>query len=198
MFKYTKTGIRVILDDIKKIGKIFEYGSLIFTSVYYILSIFFGWGNVIVNVILALLFLLSTILKYFSDKKKGKTARRISDRLYNLIRIIVKTITLGASLYGMYLGTVHSSALSIILTVFMIILWIFDVVFEVLGIYITERAELVMTGFNKDMEWSTKIGNWFKSSENKTELIDDNNKYMKILKKQIEKEEKAKEKDKKK
>ena len=64
MFKYTRAGINIIIDDIKKLAKIFKYGTLAFSALYYFVAILLKLGNLVVNIILAILFTAYTIFDF--------------------------------------------------------------------------------------------------------------------------------------
>lgn len=192
MFKYTKAGINIIINDIKNLSKILKYVTLIGTAIYYLIAIILNIGYLAVNIILATLFTAYTIFDFLTDKKKNKKTRKIVGRSYTWISIGLRAFTLCATLYGMYLGTSNTSAISIILTTLIIILWVLEVLFEVIAQYITDKAKLIMTGFQKDTEFITKVKNFFKSGENKAELISDDDENIIILEKQLEKQEEEK------
>ena len=63
-----KVGV-AILNDFKKLCKIFKYGSLVFTAVYFIVALILQIGNVIANSILATLFVAYTIFDFVASKK---------------------------------------------------------------------------------------------------------------------------------
>lgn len=188
MFKYTRAGINIIIDDIKKLAKIFKYGTLAFSALYYFVAILLKLGNLVVNIILAILFTAYTIFDFVTDKKENKKTRKIVSRSYSWISIALRTFTLVSTLYGMYLGTSSTTPISIILATLMIILWVLEVLFELIAQYVTDKATLIMTGFQKDTEFITKVGNFFKSSENKKELIKDDDENLIILEKQLKKQ----------
>lgn len=192
MFKYTKAGINIIINDIKNLSKILKYVTLIGTAIYYLIAIILNIGYLAVNIILATLFTAYTIFDFLTDKNKNKKTRKIVGRSYTWISIGLRAFTLCATLYGMYLGTSNTSAISIILTTLIIILWVLEVLFEVIAQYITDKAKLIMTGFQKDTEFITKVKNFFKSGENKAELISDDDENIIILEKQLEKQEEEK------
>lgn len=187
MFKYTKAGLNIIIDDIKKLAKIFKYGSLIFSIIYYIVAICLKIGILVVNIIFLLLLISYTIFDLIIDKKKKENKliiRKIS-RSYTTIKIILRGFTLLVTLYGMYLGTSNTSPISIILATLMIILWILEVLFEVIARYVTNKKDLIVTAFKKDIDPILKVTNIFKKGENKTERIKEDNELLIILENRI-------------
>jgi len=152
MFKYTRASILLILDDVKKYSKIFKYGSLVFTTAYFIYALVMQTGNFIANIILATLFVGYTVFEFITAKMDIKTAKRVVKRSYNWIKLGIKTFTLGAMIYGIYTATTNVSAISTILATLMIILWVLQVLLELVIEIVEDKIDLVVAGWNKDME----------------------------------------------
>ena len=104
--------------------------SLIFTSAYFIYALVTKTGNFIANIILASLFVGYTIFYFITRSMEMKTAKKIVKRSYKWIKIVIKTFTLGAMIYGIYITTTNVTPISIILATLMIILYVLQILLE--------------------------------------------------------------------
>ena len=152
MFKYTRTAISSIIEDMKKYYKIFNYGSLIFTGAYFIYALITQSGNFIANIILASLFVGYTIFKFATAKMDIKPAKKVVKRSYAWVKLGIKTFTLGAMIYGIYMATTNVSAISTIIATLMIILWVLQVLLEIIVEVIEDKKDLLIAGWTKDVE----------------------------------------------
>lgn len=166
MFKYTRTAINILIEDIKRFSTYFKYGSLVFTTAYFIYALITQKGVFIANIILASLFLLYTFFDFFYAKKTEKFVKKIVRKSYKWVRLAIKAFTLGALVYGVYTATTQVSAMATILTTLMIMLWIMQVVFELLIEIIERKVDMIISGFNQDIEDikrpATTVGNIIK------------------------------------
>ena len=186
MFRYTITAIKMIINYIKKIANIIKWVSLIFSIFYYLFVLIMGIGNLIINIILTVLFVTYTLYEFISFKKKNYKVKRILKRVYNWLKIGIKTFTLGSSIYGIYIASSNVSGISIILATLMIILWILQIGLELVIFLFEDKIRLIIAGFYKDFEFVRKIGNFFSKDKEKDE--EDYSSEIQILSKQIEKE----------
>ena len=72
MFKYTKASIELILEDIRRYCAIFKFGSLSFTSIYFIYALIARTGNFYTNLVLAIMFFAYTIFDLATQKRNVK------------------------------------------------------------------------------------------------------------------------------
>lgn len=151
LIKYVKWG--------KKLTILFPVFSNLIMVAYLIVAMIFGMGNLIVNGILIgitiLIILVTIVLKDKKSKKEVKKKKvikistvRKTIHFLNIIKIIVKTYTLGITLYGLYMAVAIVSPIAIISAIMSIILWIFSVVSE----FITILLDSLKDGFEKDKE----------------------------------------------
>lgn len=152
MFKYTRASIEMIIHDIKKFSKIFKYGSLIFTTAYFIYALIAQTGHFVANIVLASLFVAYTIFEFVTSKVDWKDVKRIVKRSYTWVKLGIKAFTLGAMIYGIYTATTNVSAISTILATLMIILWILQVLLELVVEIIENKIDLIVAGWNQDIE----------------------------------------------
>ena len=193
MFKYTRTAIDIIISDIKKFSTIFNYGSLIFTSAYFIYALVTKTGNFIANIILASLFVGYTIFYFITRSMEMKTAKKIVKRSYKWIKIVIKTFTLGAMIYGIYITTTYVTPISIILATLMIILYVLQILLELACEIVEDKKDLLVEAVAKDMEIVTRpvsaVGNFVKRMKGEEVVIEEKepSRELKILEKRMAK-----------
>ena len=152
MFKYTRAAVTMIIEDIKRYAKIFQYGSSVFIVIYYIYAFLTQKGNVIANAILASLFVAYTIFVYFFAKHKNKKIQRIIRRSYKWINLGIKAFTLGVMIYGIYMATTDVTPINTILASLMIFLWVMQVLLELIIKIIQDKSDLFIAAWTKDLE----------------------------------------------
>lgn len=193
MFKYTRTAIDIIISDIKKFSTIFNYGSLIFTSAYFIYALVTKTGNFIANIILASLFVGYTIFYFITKSMEMKTAKKVVKRSYKWIKIVIKTFTLGAMIYGIYTATTNVTPISIILATLMIILYVLQILLELACEIVEDKKDLLVEAVAKDMEIVTRpvsaVGNFVKRMKGEEVVIEEKepSRELKILEKRMAK-----------
>lgn len=191
MFKYTRTAIDIIISDIKKFSTIFNYGSLIFTSAYFIYALVTKTGNFIANIILASLFVGYTIFYFITRSMEMKTAKKVVKRSYKWIKIVIKTFTLGAMIYGIYTATTNVTPISIILATLMIILYVLQILLELACEIVEDKKDLLVEAVAKDMEIVTRpvsaVGNFVKRMKGEEVVIEEKepSRELKILEKRM-------------
>lgn len=166
MFKYTKASIELILEDIRKYGNIFRYGSLSFTSVYFIYALVAKTGNFYANLVLATLFFSYTVFDFLTRKRNVKKVKKVVQRSYSVVKFSIRAFTLGATIYGLYTASTNVNPISTVLTTLMIIMWVLQVLMELVGYVFEDKKDLLLAGINKDLENLrkpvTEVGNFFK------------------------------------
>lgn len=156
MFKHTREAFNLILKDCKRYCNFFKIFSLIFTSLYFVYSLLSKTGIVVVNIILATLFVSYTIFELVVKNKGFKATKIVVKRSYKWINLSLKAFTLASMLYGIYTATTNVSAFSTIIATLMIILWVIQVLFELLVEILESKWDMLLSGLKKDFEPITK------------------------------------------
>ena len=163
--KYTKAAIELMVKDLKRLYLIFKYTLAALVIGYYVFAIFMGIGNMIVNIILASIYLIYIIVDFFVSKRRVK---RQVKHTYVWAKLIVKAFSLGFTLYAMYTASEAVNPLAIILTGLMIIVWILQFLFELILLVIEMKIQLIYEGIRMDKENAKKpvttVTNFFKKA----------------------------------
>lgn len=152
MFKYTKASIGLLIDDCKRYAKIFKYVSLIATLgllTYQIITGFMKGSNLVYfNIAIAVAFL---VFAFVDLLFKNKSLKRTVKRIYKWLKIILKAITLGITIYEIYIADTVDG-IQIILTTLMILLWIASFISEVVVEVVQIRANEILVAVKQDID----------------------------------------------
>lgn len=187
MVNYSKAAIAIVLEDLKKWSKAFKIGFSIFTLLYLTYSVVMEKGNFYVNVTLLGLYVVYTLFELLTYNKDMKRAKKIIFRSYKWSKLAIKTFTLGSMLYGIYVAAYDVDAISIILATLMIIIWILEVLLEVLIFVIEPKVKLIIAGVLTDAKPIINTYNFFRKKEGEIIInYDDYRKEIDILSKRVE------------
>lgn len=165
MLDYSKTAIKIILEDFKKWSKVFKIGFSIFTLVYLIYSLVMEKGSLYVNIILISLYVLYTLFELITYKKTIKKTKKIIAKSYKWANLLIKAFTLGTTLYGIYVAASNVDGISIILAILTIIIWVLQVLLELIILVIEPKLKLVVAGVLTDAKPIINTHNLFASKE---------------------------------
>ena len=152
-FKYTRASVGLILHDLKVVKNIVKYVSLAITLGFYIYTCFAGIGILPVNIALASVIAAHAIFEIVAGKTMEKNASRTVHHVYRWAKITLKTVSLGAVIYGMYVaaeGTVKP--LAIVWATIAILLWVGDLIVEFAVILFEREQEVLLDALEKDVD----------------------------------------------
>lgn len=166
MFKYTKAGIRLIVDQFKLFAKICKLGFLLFNICFYIVALAMNLGNRYVNIALLAVISIYGIFDIFFLGRLKKKQKRAVKRSVKWLKFGIRFLGLASAIYGLYLAAESANAITIILTTLSIIWWVIQVFLEIVVEVIQTKADLLIAGWKKDVEDIkkpvTKVSNFFK------------------------------------
>lgn len=194
MFDYTRTAIKKIGDDFKKVGFLLGLSGQIFYLFYIVYSIITSrgilWANYSLGAV-SLLYLIFYIFTFSKSDKKDRVTKNKVRRLQSILKLFVKGLVLAMMFYSVYYTVVEISLLSVVFTALSIVSFILQIALELVRCIIENRYELLMTGWEADME---KIKKPFETAKNiltfnfKKEEPKEPSKFKIVLDKKIEKE----------
>ena len=153
MFDYTEAAIRGTVRDIKKISAAFTVSSQILYIAYIIYALIVGGGFLAANIALltfSVLYLGFYIFTY--DRKGAKKIKKLTKRVYKWILIAVKAITLGSTVYGIYIATERVEVMTVVLAGLTTVGWTLNVVMTVLVAFVEGRVEIFVTALKADSD----------------------------------------------
>lgn len=145
----TAIALSVIWRDIKRISLVFRISSFVIALGSILIHLFKG-DFVVVNIILLVSLLACTALKVALKDNRAK--RRIVKWVQRGVKIILNLPVLFITVMELYSSTTEPNVISLFLAVLLLFSWTLNVLFEILSIYINERADLVKEAFALDKE----------------------------------------------
>lgn len=193
MFKYTREAINKIIDDFKLLSKVFKYTSQTTTVAYLTYALIAKVGNFYANIILLSLFIGYTIFDFIVSDEGNKMIKKVVRRTVNWLKISIKAFTLLVLIYSIYAATTDATAFSIIMATLMIIVWVLQVLLELVITVFEDEKDLVLAGIKKDIDDIKRpvsdVGNFFRrvTGQEVNVYEEDEPREIKILKKRMEK-----------
>ena len=152
MIDYSKVAFAMVFEDLKKWSKGFKIGFNIFTILYFAYVFLLEKGNFYVNIVLVSLYVIYTIFELATIKKDMKKTKVIVARSYKWSKLLIKAFTLGSSLYGIYIASTDADGLTIVISTLMIILWIIQVLLEIVIVVMEPKVRLIIAGVLGDLK----------------------------------------------
>lgn len=146
-FPRTKNALNTTINDFKAIYKTIKYVSLLFTIGYLAYVFIAPVGNFWVNVALASITGIYYLFFVLFAKQSGKvaqSAKKVVRRIYHWLRILVRAASLGILLYGMAIEPQSATPISIILATITIIVWVLQVIFELICNLLEVHKDLIV------------------------------------------------------
>lgn len=174
MFDYTQAAFKKILHDFKKLRIGITVGTHLLSIAYLIYALCTGTGFLIANI--ALLALTASYFVFFIIMESKAHAKKLKKRIknfYGWCKRLIKLPVLGIAVYGLALSKTDFDPLSFLITIFMIIGWILDILFYfVLRFIEIEKAYLLDSLHCDTMEipfFGERISSSIPQSENAEE-----------------------------
>lgn len=170
MFDYTKAAVQKIGDDFKKLVYVFNILTQIAYMAYLIYAIFAGVGVRWVNITLASIavayFVFFMIMTRGNALYLRKNVHKIVAKIFKYSKMLLKLFTIVVVVYGIYSTTQKTTPFGVILSAFMIVGWLLQLVFEIIGAILVPRFQLLVAALEADKDELTKpvkaVGNFFK------------------------------------
>ena len=168
MFDYTKMMFEKTVKDVKTVAYVSNISTQVIYLVYLAYALITGAGFWFVNAVL-----LGLSLAYFlyflhssNHEQKDKRLEKKIRKLYVRIRQAIKLFPLGVALYSLYLTAGNVNVFTLISTAFMLIAWVLQFIFDILGTIIGNRIDLFKEAFDADIDEFKKpvktVENFFK------------------------------------
>lgn len=165
MFDYSRAALGLVVEDIRKIARRISFVLSLGLYIYLIASIILGFGYWIANVCLIAIKVAYDIIEEVTskDKKANRKTRKMAKRGYKYSRLAINGLTIGATMVNMALHPASVTAIAIISTTLLIIVWVLQVLFEIIAFIFEQEVRLIMAGIQKDTRGFTKTINTVKS-----------------------------------
>ena len=165
MVDYSRAAIAIVVEDLKKWSRSFKIVFSIFTLLYLSYVILVEEGNLYVNIVLLGLYVIYTVFELLTFNKSMKKIKKIVVRSYKWSKLVVRGFTLCSMMYGIYVAATNVDAISIILATLTIILWVLEVLLEVLIFVIEPKVKLIIAGVLTDAKPIINTYNFFRKKD---------------------------------
>ena len=169
MFIYTRAYFNKLVNDFKVTSYIFNVVSPLIYIAYLIYAIFISVGYLWANIVLlsvTLAYLVFYLVTYDIKEKALKKTKKKIRHICKAIKLSVSAMTLGITIYGIYVASVHTTTLSIVLSCFMAVFWMLQVAIEIFTYILEYQTELFLAALEADkdnlMKPVTAVGNFVK------------------------------------
>ena len=162
MFDYTQAAFSKVLKDFKRLRTVITVFVHLFSIAYLIYALATQTGFLIANV--ALLALTASYFVFFilmeSRQNKTRLRKRVAD-IYGWCKRLIKLPLLVIAVYGLALSKTDFDPISFMMTLFMIICWILEILFyfiiRFLEIEKNFLFDSVYKDVHQDLQWAGKI-----------------------------------------
>lgn len=168
MIDYTKAAFHKIFNDFKRFFYFFQIGTYIVYLLYLVYALISQRGIVYVNVILLVLTAayLTFFICYRQSEKQNKRLKQTVRKIFKWSKWGIKLFTIGVALYGIYYTAKDVTVISVVLSAFMIIGFVLDILCEGIIYFVKSKANFIYEAIQADVETTLKpvttVGNFFK------------------------------------
>ena len=166
-FQYTKEAINLLIQTAKKVLFWIAFFTQCLTIVYLIYTLIVHSGNIVINTTLLIVSIFAFF--YFLHTVQSEAKQRNGNAVKHILsfsKLLIKLFNLGIIIYGFYTAASTVSPISIIITVFMILFWIIQIIIEILTILIVYVKNFVLEAIDADLNSLTRpftsTGNFFR------------------------------------
>lgn len=166
MFDYTRSVFTKTLNDLKKLAFLFAIGLQVLQIGYLVYALIIGSGVLAANIVLlAISTAYLVFIIYIHCNTIKKEMKKLLKNIYRWSKRAIKLFTLGVSIYGLYITASDTitvkSLLSIVLLIFMLLAWVFDVLLSLVILLIEQRKNMFFDAMKMDFEPVFKAKNFF-------------------------------------
>ena len=171
MLDFTKAAIKKTIADFKKFVYVITVITQAVYLVYLIYALCTGAGKLAVNIAMltvsASYFVFFLCVTEFGKSPDGKKElKKTGNLVFKWCKRLINLYSLGVMLYGLYATTQNVSWLSVLLSAFMVVSWVLQLVFDVFFRILELRVKFLLEGLEADvaklMQPAKTVGNFFK------------------------------------
>ena len=150
---FTRAATLKIYDDLKKFIFIFSVTTQALYVGYLTYALLTGAGILFANIAFLLLSVAYSVLLLIygrHQKEKDKDKIEAISKIYRWTRIVIKTGTLAATVYGIHIATTKVTFIAVLLAALTTIAWVLSILFELVRIVFEKYYELIEAAILKD------------------------------------------------
>lgn len=159
MFEHTRASVDHILMELRRF--VFGYRVTVQSVyiVYLLFAIFVPMGHLAVNIALLAIgvgYLIFTLIFDLGEERRVRQTRIRVRRWVNYTKLVLKAYALGVVIYTAAISLSHATPISLLMPALTSVLFLIQVIFEVVLYYVESRAQLLMDSMTMDLEPITK------------------------------------------
>lgn len=153
MFDYSRAALGLIVDDLRKLIKAVSFVLSVGIYAYLVTAIFLNIGYLAANIALLTIKVIYDLLSLvlFRNKTCSKTKRKIVKRSYTWTKLTINFITIGLSMINMAIYSTEVNPIAIVCTTLLIIMWVLQVLFEIVTFIFEQKSRLLIAGIQRDI-----------------------------------------------
>ena len=153
MLDYSKAALKQVESDFKMLVHLLTLSGLVTYLIYIVYALVTNAGEGWINITLgaATLSYLVYYLTCYYITGVDSDSRRVG-KSYKVFKLAMKAISLLTAIYGIYNTAGRVSAVSVIITSLMVVVWILQVLFELVSYFVRTRLRLIVEGLEADFE----------------------------------------------
>ena len=175
LLKHTVTSIDIIKNELSLFSYLANIISSVFTIGYLILVSLLGRGILWVNIPLVILATVNLTVFLIATKQKTKEAKKLRKgvkHFYGISKIILNAIPLGSVLYLLAFTNEDVNRIELVFLPLIILVWLAQIVLEILSLYVDSRITLFVDGLKMDLEPIIKIKNTLSGKDTAIDVSD--------------------------
>lgn len=174
MFKNTRAILTTILNDLKQICHVCFLAVQLLYIAFLSFSLFFGFGILIVNIILLITSIAYFVLRVISHKidfKNEKAIVKFGDTSYRRIKIGTQIFTVLSMLYGFFVVSEQQNSWSLVVMLATFLLCFVQILIESAIQFVENRKELLIDAVKHDFEGLIKTADLIKKARGDTDTF---------------------------
>ena len=168
MLDYTKTAVAKIKADFKRLMFVLQVTMQVLGIAYLGYALIAGLGFVWLNIPLLAIAVVALVFLFLDKHKKAK---KFVKKMSKYCTRCIKLFSLVLTMYGLYATSSSLQPLDVVLTAMLIVVWLLQVIFDLLSYLIVSRFDMFMAALEADVEEVKRpveaVGNFFKKMAGK-------------------------------
>ena len=176
MFESTREIINKTIKEFNFTVYFISVISQLITGGYMIYLCTVGAGTIGLNIAMSAIclgYLVLSTVHFVAESKEEKKQLSRAKSMLKRVKLAIKTAMLAISVYGIYLADKDMSAMAIILATLSIIMWILEVLFEIIFSYVKIRSSQFIEALKNDIKPQSLAGGVVKIVKDKVADIAD-------------------------
>lgn len=159
MLDYTIVATKKTINDIKMLSQFFAILTQVLYIGYLVYALFAGLGFTALNIALLVIssaYFLFYVIVNGKDGKRIKATRKNLRHTYKFVKISAASFNLAVLLYSIWAFPEEVKPISIVLATLMTVVWVLQIVVEVVCVFAERRINLFVEALKADLEVVTK------------------------------------------